>query len=36
MFEGMNHIVGKFFKSVDKTVEKLKKREKNETNKNDQ
>lgn len=32
----MNSIVGKFFKSVDKTVEKLKKREKNETNKNDQ
>lgn len=36
MFEEINSIVDKFFKSVDKTVEKLKNREKDETNKNDQ
>lgn len=36
MFEEMNHIVGKFFKAIDETAENLKKREKDETNKNDQ
>lgn len=33
MFEEMNHIVGKFFKAIDETAEKLKEKAENEKNK---